>query len=94
MMGENEVSSDGQWSLVWRITKDFNSYFESDTCYQINVYHNPTKTEVMTLWRDEFANASGSENSGVRSAKFASDSASVIVEYEDGRTASLPLIVP
>ena len=91
MVGKDELSPDGRWAIRWRTIKDFNSYFESDSTYWISVVNVASKKEFTSFVRSEFANASGSENSGIKSVRFAPDSSAIIADYEDGRTESIAL---
>jgi hypothetical protein len=40
---------------------------------------------ALAFWRDEYANDSGSRNTGARSVAVDEDGISVVVEFEDGR---------
>ena len=90
MMGEDKVSPDGRWSISWRVVKDFNAYFESETRYKISVVHRLTEKTIETFYRDEFANSDGTDNSGVVSVDFTSDG-TVVARYEDGTEETLLL---
>jgi len=93
-MGEDTISPDGRWGIVWVVIKDFCAYFESDTTYEVRVYDVATGKLLTTFIRGEFENSEGATNSGVRAVQFAADSSAVIATYEDGRTETVALPPP
>jgi hypothetical protein len=72
-MRGSQISPDGRWEVRGVRTKDFSSYFESDTRYEATVINRATKKPFKYFVRDEFANAQGSEDSGISDLEFLPD---------------------
>jgi hypothetical protein len=90
-MRDNKISSDGRWEIHWVITKDFNSYFESDTRYEAKVIHCATRKCFRTFTRDEFANAAGSKDTGLETLEFLPDGMTLQATYENGIVEAIAL---
>jgi len=91
MSGDDKLSPDGRWEIKWRIEKDFNAYFESDTRWEIVVRDTATQEVFESFYYSEYGNSEGWRDSGVSSLEFAPDSASVIASYTDGRVETVAL---
>jgi len=92
MSDRHEISSDGRWEIQWKITKDTNSYFESDTRWEVLVVNTTTKKVAQVFIRSEYGGANGWDSSGVSAVHFTSDSSSIIATFEEGpeQTIALP----
>jgi len=87
----DSISPDGRWEIVWRITKDFNAYFEVEMQWDIVVRNRATGQEFETFYYEEFANSQGSNNTGVKHVELSADSGSVMTHWVDGRVETLKL---
>lgn len=74
-----------RWRVEYVCIRSRDSYFESDDQYEFRVIDRNNGKTVLSFWRDEFANASGSEDSGARQVTVDEDGLAVTVRYEDGR---------
>jgi hypothetical protein len=90
-MDPPRISPDGRWEVRWECTKDFNSYFESDSRYEASVINRATKKRLVSFTRSEFANAAGSKDSGVSSLEFLPDGKTVRANFEDGAVKDVRL---
>lgn len=94
MSGSNEISSDGRWEIQWKITKDTNSYFESDTRWEVLVVNTATKKVAQVFIRSEYGGASGWDNSGVSAVHFTPDGSSITAIFEEGPEQTIALPAP
>ena len=94
MAEPDQISPDGRWEIVWRIEKDFNAYFESDSRWEIVVRNRATQQVFDTFYYSEYANSRGSSSSGVEHLEFSPDSASVIAHWVGGKVETIALPPP
>jgi hypothetical protein len=90
-MGDDQVSPDGRWEVRWVITKDFNSYFESDTRYEVRVINRATQKCLVSFVRSEFGNADGSRDSGLSDLEFLPDGVTLRATHENGTVEDVTL---
>ena len=84
-LGTDTPPARDRWRIEYARIRSRDSYFESDSQYEFRVIDRNSGKTVLSFWRDEFANASGSEDSGARQVTVDEDGLSVTVRYEDGR---------
>ena len=73
------------WEIKWILTKDFSSYFESETKYDIQVINKLNGEVFKTFFRNEYANSTGDHDTGVRDIYFSEDGKSLVVINETGK---------
>ena len=86
-----DLSPDGRWEIRRFIAKDFASYLESDTRWEIEIVNTATEEVLKTFSYNEYGNSSGWQTSGAEELKFTPDSSAVIVKFADGRTERVEL---
>ena len=92
--GEDQRSPDGRWEIQWRIDKDFNAYFESETSWEITVRNTARQDVFDVFYYSEFKNSEHWTYSGVSRLEFTPDSSALIATYTDGRVNTIALPPP
>ncbi|MCH8332123.1 MAG: hypothetical protein IH946_12260 [Bacteroidetes bacterium] len=73
-----------KFEIYWKVVRDKETFFESDTKYEIQVIHTTTRKVVLSYGRSEYDNSEGSFEKGAKEVNFSSDGKNVIIDYENG----------
>ena len=83
------MSYQEHFEVRWNVTKDRDSYFESDTSYQIDIIRKKNDEILHTFHRSEYDNSQGSFHRGFKDVEFTliqNETYKMVVHFEDNKT--------